>query len=282
MGSESSMKNIVIIAINDEGIQLGLRVIDLFDGSVLVLPGPSKISRDVPHVKAVDDIRDERLVRVLGADLAKLTKDLFTRYDGIVMIMALGIVSRMIGPHVESKYNDPAVVAVDSSGQYSISVLSGHEGGANLLAINVASAIGAEPVITTASESKRMLSIGIGCRKGVSKEQVGDAVSKAMAEIEKEMDDVRWLSTIDIKREETALTEYASDLGLPLRYFNKKDIENLQIPYQRRETVMKNVGVYGVSVPCAILASSGGELLLDRQVIGDVTIAIATRKSRDS
>jgi len=276
-----NMKSCAVITINDQGIKIGLEILDQIRGSILMLPGSSEVNAKVFDVGTIDDIKDERLVRVVGADLGKLTKESFTRYGGLVMIMALGIVVRMIAPNIESKKKDPAVVAVDNSGQYSISVLSGHAGGANKLAVEVATAIGAEPVITTASESKRTLSIGIGCRKGVSKEQVRAAVENALRTIEKEMDDVRWISTIDIKREEKALADFAGSQCIPLRFFNKQEIAALQIPYQRSEIVKRYLDVYGVSEPCAILASSGGQLLLKRQVIGDVTVAIAKRKVRD-
>jgi len=281
MDTEGDVKKYALIAINDQGIEIGLQILESLSGAVLMLPSTSKVNAKLSDVETIGDIKGERLVRVVGADLGKLTKESFNRYGGLVMIMALGIVVRMIAPYIENKYKDPAVVAVDDSGQYSISALSGHEGGANALALEVATAIGAEPVITTASESSRMLSIGIGCRKGVSKKQVSDAIKKALAKIDKKIADVRWISTIDIKKEEAALNDFASSINLPIRFFNKQDIAELQIPYHRSETVKKNLGVYGVSEPCAILASSGGQLLLKRQVIGDVTIAIATRKERD-
>ncbi len=77
----------------------------------------------------------------------------FTAFDSIIFIGALGICIRAIAPKIQNKYNDPAVVNVDSTGRFVISVLSGHIGGANQLTRLVASAIGAEPVITTQSDN---------------------------------------------------------------------------------------------------------------------------------
>lgn len=64
----------------------------------------------------------------------------------------MGICIRAIAPHIEDKHKDPAVVCVDSTGRYAVSVLSGHIGGANGLTRYVASILGAEPVITTRSD----------------------------------------------------------------------------------------------------------------------------------
>ena len=76
----------------------------------------------------------------------------FHSYEALIFIGAMGICVRSIAPYIGSKYTDPAVLCVDSTGKTVISVLSGHVGGANELARNVASAIGAMPVITTQSD----------------------------------------------------------------------------------------------------------------------------------
>ncbi len=81
-----------------------------------------------------------------------LLPDLFTRYDGIVLIMALGIVVRTIAPLIQDKKYDPGIVVTDVSGKFAISLLSGHLGGANQLAREVADVLGAIPVITTGTD----------------------------------------------------------------------------------------------------------------------------------
>ena len=70
-------------------------------------------------------------------------------FEAFVFIGAMGICVRTIAPMVNDKHEDPAVICVDSFGHNAISVLSGHVGGANELTDQVASALGAMPVITT-------------------------------------------------------------------------------------------------------------------------------------
>jgi cobalt-precorrin 5A hydrolase len=77
---------------------------------------------------------------------------LFHKYRGHIFIMSTGIVVRLIAPLIRHKTTDPAVVVLDEKGRHAISLLAGHIGGANALANRVAGAVGATPVITTATD----------------------------------------------------------------------------------------------------------------------------------
>lgn len=91
-------------------------------------------------------------VHLLGEDFGELVQKIFPEYDALVMIMACGIAVRTIAPCLTDKYHDPAVVVLDEKGRYVISLLSGHHGGANRLATEVAAVTGGAPVITTATD----------------------------------------------------------------------------------------------------------------------------------
>jgi len=74
--------------------------------------------------------------------------------DSVVFIGALGICVRSIARLLKDKYSDPAVVCIDSTGRFVIPVVSGHVGGANDLARNIAAILGAEAVVTTQSDNE--------------------------------------------------------------------------------------------------------------------------------
>ena len=85
-----------------------------------------------------------------------LQQHLSSIWDGqraLVFCLATGAVVRLIAPLLKDKSNDPAVVVIDATGRYVVSLCSGHQGGADLLAKLIASQIGATPVITGASAS---------------------------------------------------------------------------------------------------------------------------------
>ncbi|ETK06930.1 cobalamin biosynthesis protein CbiG [Tannerella sp. oral taxon BU063 isolate Cell 1/3] len=77
----------------------------------------------------------------------------FREYDLFVFIGAMGICIRSIAPFIKDKYTDPAILCVDSTGRFVISVLSGHIGGANDWARRVAAITGGEAVVTTQSDN---------------------------------------------------------------------------------------------------------------------------------
>ena len=79
--------------------------------------------------------------------------DYWQELDGFICIMATGIAVRSIAPLLVSKQTDPCVLVMDEKGQHVISLLSGHLGGGNALAIHVAELIDGTPVITTASDT---------------------------------------------------------------------------------------------------------------------------------
>lgn len=109
----------------------------------------------VPVTKAGMQLA-EILSRELSETVTVRHRDLqegqLEQFRNIIFIGAMGICVRAIAPIVHDKHTDPAVVCVDSTGRYAISVLSGHIGGANDLCRRVGAITGAEPVVTTQSD----------------------------------------------------------------------------------------------------------------------------------
>ena len=207
--------------------------------------------------------------------LRKTVEKIFDRYEGLIFIMALGIVIRVIAASLRNKYVDPAVVVVDESRRFAISALSGHEGGANRLAVQVASILGADPVITTVFESMKSLIIGVGCRKGTSQGEIIEAIDQALKKGECRRDDIRCITTIDLKGNEPGLKGACLALGIPLRTISFDLIKRFNGPYQRSTFVKEKIGVEGVSEPCALLAGRRTKLIVPKVKQGRVCVAIA-------
>ena len=163
------------------------------------------------------------------------------KFEGIIFIMAMGIAIRMIAPHLKDKYRDPAVVVVDDFIRYAISALSGHEGGANDLAIETANILDSEPVVTTATEALKDIVIGVGCRKGISKEAVLSGIRQALRKARCPLKRVRCLATIDLKSKEKGLLEVSRSLGVPLRIISRTRISCYQGAYTKSAFVLKKL-----------------------------------------
>lgn len=87
-----------------------------------------------------------------GVSLGEWTKERFAEAEALVFVSSCGIAVRAVAPYLKGKDKDPAVIVADERGLSVISLLSGHIGGANELALRIAEAIGARPVITTATD----------------------------------------------------------------------------------------------------------------------------------
>ena len=132
---------VAIVSVSDKGKKLAVTIKEKMDNDSTI------IKADVFH-----------------KNVKKYLKIAFYEYDAIIAVMASGILIRSIAPYIESKTSDPAVLNIDDNGNFVISTLSGHLGGANSLTNKIAALIGATPVITTSSDINNRLGIDVLAR----------------------------------------------------------------------------------------------------------------------
>jgi len=214
----------------------------------------------------------------LNAQLPQKTQftENYRQHTQWIFIAATGIAVRYLDGQMQSKLSDPAVVVLDSAGRYAISLLAGHEGGANDLAYRVARVIGATPVVTTAKEALKSLVVGVGCRKGISAEKIKHAIESALGA--RSLNDVREIATIDLKANEPGLLEYCAQHNIPLRIFSSRDVKDRPWVTEPSDWVQQNVGVVGVCEPCALMASVRGSLVVSKFRLDGVAVAIVEDK----
>ncbi|MCX6906483.1 MAG: cobalamin biosynthesis protein [Verrucomicrobia bacterium] len=207
--------------------------------------------------------------------IVALSRKIFRRYDGLIYVCPTGVVVRAIAPLIRHKLTDPAVVVVDVGARYAISLLSGHEGGANALALEVANILRAEPVVTTTTEAVKNLIVGLGCRRGTASEQIVAAVREALHKVRATSEQVRLLASADIKANEKGLIEAATQLGLSLRFIASDEIRLTPRKFQRSKFVKNKVNLPAVAEPAALLAGRRTQLLLPKTILHGVTVAVA-------
>jgi cobalt-precorrin 5A hydrolase/precorrin-3B C17-methyltransferase len=95
-------------------------------------------------------------VQDFSTDLKTHLASIWMEYDGFVFCLATGAVVRSIAPLLQNKATDPAVVVVDEAGKFAISLCGGHQGGGDRLTREIAAQLGAEAIITSASEGLRL------------------------------------------------------------------------------------------------------------------------------
>ena len=336
--------NIAVICYSDAGAALAGRV-----SEILGLPLSDVHSIEKFAVKYGFTTHEK-----IAADMGEL----FSSHEALIFIGACGIAVRSIAPHLKSKTEDPAVLVLDDRGRYVIPILSGHIGGANALARSLADKLGAEAIVTTATDGAgrfscdawasthacaissmeaakavsaailvsdvpissefalpeilptglvpggsgplgvyigvrgegpfaktlclipRIVTLGIGCRRGISAEAIREAVSEALASARIDPRAVCRVASIDVKRDEAGLVEYAGDIGAQLVFYSAEELSAVPGDFAESEFVKKTVGVGNVCERAAVLGAGIGELLIGKTAHDGVTVAAAVRDWR--
>lgn len=127
---------------------------------------------------------NEAGMEVFRLPLRPVLSRLFPVYDKLVLFMPVGAAVRLLAPLIQHKHHDPAVVCVDDAGRFVVSLLSGHIGGGDDLAEEVAAVLGAVPVITSASHVMDTLAVDLlGREFGWRIEAESVAVTRASAAV---------------------------------------------------------------------------------------------------
>ncbi|GFZ99206.1 cobalamin biosynthesis protein [Paenibacillus marchantiophytorum] len=143
-----------VVAITKHGVEIARKLNEQMSGT------------DVYYMsKFVKGDEEQRSIQLFEGSVRMLFPALFPAYQGLIIIISLGAVVRMIAPLLKDKKQDPGVVVIDDNGDNVISVLSGHLGGANELTHEVAAAIGARAIITTASDVQKTIPVDLFGRR---------------------------------------------------------------------------------------------------------------------
>lgn len=229
---------------------------------------------------APEGIRSERPADFISYDTS--TKDLAARiwkkYRSLVFIMAIGAVVRIIRDHIEDKRKDPAVVVVDEMGRYAVSLLSGHEGGANRVAEKVALICMGDFVVTTGSEATKTLILGMGCRRGTSVDELEKAMMEGLRLTGRKLSEVRLIASVEDKQDEKGLFQLSERLNIPLKFIPRALIMAVEDNFAKSDLVKKTLGIYSVAEPCAMLGGFRCQMMLPKMKMKGITIAIAEER----
>ncbi len=140
-----SGKKLAVWAITPKGAELALQIKEKWGNADVFLPAALNVEADFTPFTS----------------FSQTLEAVFSSYDGHYFIMATGIVVRLIANLLKDKATDPAVVAGDEAGCFVISLVSGHIGGANELARELAAGIGAQAVITTSTDVNELPGIDV-------------------------------------------------------------------------------------------------------------------------
>lgn len=165
------MSRIAVVALSRRGVDLARILAASLDG------GPDLyLNRRFVESRDAAQAFDLPLRPIIGKVLSE--------YKAVVLFLPVGAAVRLIAPYLQDKHQDPAVVCIDDSGRFAVSLVSGHVGGADRLAESVARVLGATPVITSASHVTETLAVDLlGREFGWELEADSVAVTRASAAV---------------------------------------------------------------------------------------------------
>jgi cobalt-precorrin 5A hydrolase len=198
----------------------------------------------------------------------------FLNYEGFVCVMAAGIVVRSLSTMIPDKRTGPGVVVCDEFGRHAISLLGGHEGGANELAHRVACKTGCVPIITTGTESMKNYVLGVGCRKNADYNSLKELVVEVLKNANISPDQVRVLTTIDLKENEPSILQLSDEFHWPLVIFSGNEINATNLQVSHSDFVEDSIGVPGVCEPTALMASHFGELVVPKTTANGCAVSL--------
>lgn len=145
----------------------------------------SKSGEEIAHA-IMNQNEDVQFYKSSEGKIREKMEEIWNNSDTIIFISATGIAVRYIVPFIKHKSIDPAVLVIDDMGRYVISLLSGHLGGANAMAIKISKHLeGSIPIITTASDSRGYESLDLYAKRRnfkILKSENLTAVSAAMVD----------------------------------------------------------------------------------------------------
>ncbi|KZL90820.1 cobalamin biosynthesis protein CbiG [Clostridium magnum DSM 2767] len=297
--------------------------------------------------------------------IKQIAKKVMEEYEAVIFISSTGIAVRAIAEHIKSKDKDPAVLVIDSCGNFVISLLSGHLGGANELALTIAQMINSTPVITTATDNmgitapdmiaknngllidnlkdakniaallvdgkkvgfiddksnisipkgytnnleesegivyvtnklynhisncnqnnlynknkeiftlklvRKDIVLGIGCRKDFNSDDMRQTVQSLLKDRNIDKRSVKFIGTVEVKKDEQAILKLAEYLGCELKIFSIEEINKVHNKYEGSNFVEKTIGVRAVCEPCVEL--TGAKLITEKIKANGMTVCI--------
>jgi cobalt-precorrin 5A hydrolase len=121
----------------------------------------------------------------------------------------------------------------------------------------------------------RNLVLGIGCNSGTGTDEIEEAVISNLKRVFLSIKSVRCVATASAKRDEKGLLAFAAKWGIPVAFYESSELNGVAVPSPPSRHAMEAIGATGVAEPAALLASGGGILIMKKQKLGNVTLAIA-------
>lgn len=124
----------------------------------------------------------------------------------------------------------------------------------------------------------KLYCLGIGCKKDTPSEKIEKLIFRILNENDISMENIAGIASIDLKKKERGLIEFAQRHGLPFRTFSADELSMAKGSFTASAFVKEVTGTDNVCERAAVMAAGGGELVIRKQALDGVTAAAAVSK----
>lgn len=133
-----------------------------------------------------------------------------------------------------------------------------------------------EPFSRTLRLIPKVLHLGIGCRKGTTREIIASAVKAVLQQHGIDQRAIKCIASIDLKAEETGLLAYCEGCGIAPQFYTAQQLREVPGDFTPSAFVQSITGVDNVCERAALLGAE--ELIVRKTAMGGVTVAVAAEK----
>lgn len=135
------------------------------------------------------------------------------------------------------------------------------------------------PFDTTLRLIPRILHVGVGCKRGTSKEKIDAAIEHALNEYKLDKRAVKAVASIDVKKDEEGLLAWCHENQLPVSFFSADELNAVKGEFSHSDYVFKTVGTGNVCDRAAMRsAGEEAQLLISKMILDGVTVGVAQEK----
>ena len=122
----------------------------------------------------------------------------------------------------------------------------------------------------------KVLTVGLGCRRGTSAERISAAVQSVFEAEGLCLEAIRGAASIDLKADEIGLSACCEEWGWPIVYYTAEELRAVPGHFTPSAFVQSTVGVDNVCERAA--AANGGRVIVHKTAQNGVTVAVSEMK----
>ncbi len=130
-----------------------------------------------------------------------------------------------------------------------------------------------KPFKNTLNLIPRIISVGVGCRKGTDFNTIYDAIKDVLSENKISHFAIKSINSIDLKKEEEGIIRASEIFKVPFHTYTKEELNNLEGQFSSSDFVKSIAGVDSVCERASMTGNKNKKLIINKTIKNSVTVA---------